>query len=212
MTAVELFRALLPKKSRRGIDETTLTYNNQLRQNLLDEILYLPTNLNPLPDTPMTASILTNRNYTEKKPSSTSMPAEYFVQWCGMTQTYDPNYTRVDLVKKDPLKLDEKPLKKILTKKYPWVLDVTEVRIKHKGDNRYIDETAIYMGPLEIHITVSPTHHTELMNPKVEEKVRHKLHEILLPLITCMYENNNKEKPTIIFSPEYSETILENIT
>jgi hypothetical protein len=94
-------------------------------------------------------------------------------------------------------------------KKHPWILDVTEVRIKTKATITY--ESAIYYGPLEIHITVSPIHHSELMNPDIEKKVREKLYLELLPLITCMYENNSKEKPTIIFSPSHSETILEYV-
>jgi hypothetical protein len=94
-------------------------------------------------------------------------------------------------------------------KKYPWILDVTEVRIKTKAQITY--ESAIYFGPLEIHITVSPRHHSELMIPNIEKKVREKLYVDLLPLITCMYENNNKDKPTIIFSPSHSETILEYV-
>ena len=110
---------------------------------------------------------------------------------------------------KDPLVLDHLPLKHFLVKKYPWILDVTEVRIKTKA--QITNESAIYFGPLEIHITVSPTHHSELMNPKIEKKVREKLYVDLLPLITCMYENNNKDKPSIIFSPSHSETILELI-
>jgi len=117
---------------------------------------------------------------------------------------------------KDPLVLDHLPLKHFLVKKYPWILDVTEVRIKplggaiNGGVTDYVSGT-IYYGPLEIHITVSPTHHSELMNPKIEKKVREKLYVDLLSLITCMYENNNKDKPTIIFSPSHSETILEYV-
>jgi hypothetical protein len=118
---------------------------------------------------------------------------------------------------KDPLVLDHLPLKHFLVKKYPWILDVTEVRIKplggaiNGGVTDYKVSGTIYYGPLEIHITVSPTHHSELMNPKIEKKVREKLYVDLLPLITCMYENNNKDKPIIIFSPSHSETILEYV-
>jgi hypothetical protein len=112
---------------------------------------------------------------------------------------------------KDPLVMDSNPLKHFLVKKYPWILDVTEVRIKpYSRANEYIDGV-IYFGPLEIHITVSPTHHSELINPDIERKVREKLYVDLLPLITCMYENNHKDKPIIIFSPSKSETILEYV-
>jgi hypothetical protein len=49
------------------------------------------------------------------------------------------------------------------------------------------------------------------MNPDIEKKVREKLYVELISLITCMYENNNKDKPIIIFSPSHSETILEYV-
>jgi len=113
---------------------------------------------------------------------------------------------------KDPLALDHLPLKHFLVKKYPWILDVTEVRVRPKGRLTHpIYESTIVYGPLEIHITVSPTHHSELMNPEIEKKVREKLYVDLLSLITCMYENNHKDKPIIIFSPSHSETILEYV-
>jgi hypothetical protein len=112
---------------------------------------------------------------------------------------------------KDPLVLDHLPLKHFLVKKYPWILDVTEVRIKPKATITNHIPGSIYFGPLEIHIIVSPTHHSELMNSDIEKKVREKLYVNLLPLITCMYENNNKDKPIIIFSPSHSETMLEYV-
>jgi hypothetical protein len=90
-------------------------------------------------------------------------------------------------------------------------LDVTEVRIRPKGKITQHIPGSIYYGPLEIHITVSPTHHSELMDPKIEKKVREKLYVDLLSLITCMYENNHKDRPIIIFSPSHSETILEYV-
>jgi hypothetical protein len=49
------------------------------------------------------------------------------------------------------------------------------------------------------------------MNPKIEKKVREKLYVDLLSLIACMYENNHKDRPIIIFSPSHSETILEYV-
>jgi len=47
--------------------------------------------------------------------------------------------------------------------------------------------------------------------PEIEKRVREKLYVDLISLITCMYENNNKDKPIIIFSPSHSETILEYV-
>jgi hypothetical protein len=141
-----------------------------------------------------------------KKQQPRDVPTTTSSLWCGTTIT---DVTSTLIKPKDPLVLDSNALKHFLVKKYPWILDVTEVRIKTKAQITY--ESAIYFGPLEIHITVSPTHHSELMIPNIEKKVREKLYVDLLPLITCMYENNNKDKPTIIFSPSHSETILEYV-
>jgi hypothetical protein len=128
--------------------------------------------------------------------------------WCGTTIT---DITSTLTAPKDPLALDHLPLKHFLVKKYPWILNVTEVRVKPKSRITNHIPGSIYFGPLEIHITVSPTHHSELMNPDIEKKVREKLYVDLLSLITCMYENNHKDKPIIIFSPSHSETILEHV-
>jgi hypothetical protein len=163
----------------------------------------------PIPQTPteelappMVADIVNKI----KKQQPRDVPTTTSSLWCGTTIT---DVTSTLIKPKDPLVLDSNALKHFLVKKYPWILDVTEVRIKTKAQITY--ESAIYFGPLEIHITVSPTHHSELMIPNIEKKVREKLYVDLLPLITCMYENNNKDKPTIIFSPSHSETILEYV-
>jgi hypothetical protein len=161
------------------------------------------------PEPPMVAEIV-NKISTEPvrtTPSTTSS------LWCGTTIT---DITSTLTAPKDPLALDHLPLKHFLVKKYPWILDVTEVRIRPRGGainggvTDYVSGV-IYFGPLEIHITVSPTHHSELMNPEIEKKVREKLYVDLLSLITCMYENNHKDKPIIVFSPSHSETILEYV-
>jgi len=154
------------------------------------------------PAPPMVADIVNKI----KKKQPRDVPTTTSLLWCGTTIT---DITSTLTGPKDPLDLDSKPLKHFLVKKYPWILDVTEVRIKTRA--QITNEPAIYFGPLEIHITVSPTHHSELMNPDIEKKVREKLYLELLPLLTCMYENNSKEKPTIIFSPSHSETILEYV-
>jgi hypothetical protein len=49
------------------------------------------------------------------------------------------------------------------------------------------------------------------MVPSIEKKVREKLYVDLIPIITCLYENNNGEKPIIIFSLSHSETILDYV-
>ena len=159
------------------------------------------------PSQPMVADIVNKINKKQPRdvPTTTTSLSTSLL-WCGTTIT---DFAKMVENEKDPLALDHLPLKHFLVKKYPWILDVTEVKIKTKAQITY--ESAIYFGPLEIHITVSPTHHSELMIPNIEKKVREKLYVDLLPLITCMYENNNKDKPTIIFSPSRSETILEYV-
>jgi len=207
MTVLKTLISFFTKEENREVEETQVRFNNQQDPHVLNQLLFVPTNLPLAHDTPMTASILTNKTntYQEKTPSPTSMPVEYFVQWCGSTLNYVASST---YEKKDPLKLDEKPLKRLLMKTFPWIIDVTEVRIKPKGRIDPNLEGVIYFGPLEIHITVSPTHHSELMNPNIEKLVRDKLYLFLLPLLTCMYENS-RGNPLIIFSPSHSETILE---
>jgi len=179
---------------------------------------YSPPPPPPIPQTPtekpappMVAKVVNKIKDKLKSnyPSSTSS-----LNICGTTIT---DITITDITStltkpKNPLVLDHLPLKHFLVKKYPWILDVTEVRIKPLGSLTHpIYESTIVYGPLEIHITVSPIHHSELMNPDVERKVREKLYSDMMPLITCMYENNHKEPPYIIFSPLHSETILEYV-
>jgi hypothetical protein len=113
---------------------------------------------------------------------------EYMTRWCGTTVSND------FMIKKETF--DEKPLKHFLTKQFKWIEDITEV--KQTNRNRF-----------EIHITVSPVHHSELMNPSVEKIVRRGLYKELAPLFTCIYGYTGSEEPTIIFSPSHSETILE---
>jgi hypothetical protein len=154
------------------------------------------------PSQPMVADIVNKI----KKQQPRAVPTTTSSLWCGTTIT---DFAK--MIEKDPLALDHIPLKHFLVKKYPWILDVTEVMVKPNGKITQHIPGSIYYGPLEIHITVSPTHHSELMNPDIEKKVREKLYVELISLITCMYENNNKDKPIIIFSPSHSETILEYV-
>ena len=162
------------------------------------------------PSQPMVADIVNKINKKQPRdvPTTTTSLSTSLL-WCGTTIT---DFAKMVENEKDPLALDHLPLKHFLVKKYPWILDVTEVRVRPKGRLTHpIYESTIVYGPLEIHITVSPTHHSELMNPEIEKKVREKLYVDLLSLITCMYENNHKDKPIIIFSPSHSETILEYV-
>ncbi len=64
---------------------------------------------------------------------------------------------------------------------------------------------------LEIHLTVSPIHHSELMNPRIEKIVRKKLIKDLMQLTSSIYGVSILSEPIIIFSPEHTETILEVI-
>jgi len=160
---------------------------------------------NELYQTPMVSEIV---NKITSEPVRTT-PSTTSSLWCGSTIT--------DVIKKteekDPYIVDHLPLKRMLMKTIPWIVDVTEVKVKKfhgtGGMPRIID--GIISGQLEIYITVSPTHHSELMNPKIEVEVREKLFVDLLPLLTCMYPNNSFMPPVIIFSPSHSETILEYV-
>jgi hypothetical protein len=160
---------------------------------------------NELYQTPMVSEIV---NKITSEPVRTT-PSTTSSLWCGSTIT--------DVIKKteekDPHIVDHLPLKRMLMKTIPWIVDVTEVKVKKfhgtGGMPRIID--GIISGQLEIYITVSPTHHSELMNPKIEVEVREKLFVDLLPLLTCMYPNNSFMPPVIIFSPSHSETILEHV-
>ena len=157
------------------------------------------------PSQPMVADIVNKI----KKQQPRAVPTTTSSLWCGTTIT---DFAKKIENEKDPLALDHLPLKHFLVKKYPWILDITEVRVRPTGRLTHpLYESTIVYGPLEIHITVSPTHHSELMNPEIEKRVREKLYVDLISLITCMYENNNKDKPIIIFSPSHSETILEYV-
>jgi hypothetical protein len=163
------------------------------------------------PEPPMVADIIdkiTTKVPVRETPTTTSS-LSFHELWCGSTVS---DFAKETKEEKDPLALDHLPLKHFLVKKYPWILDVTEVRVRPLGRLTHpIYESTIIYGPLEIHITVSPTHHSELMSPDIEKKVREKLYADMIPLITCMYENNHKDRPIIIFSPSHSETILEYV-
>lgn len=158
----------------------------------------------PLP--PMVSEIV---NKIISEPVRTT-PSTTSSLWCGTTVT-DITSTLTNEI--DPYVLDHKPLKRMLMKLVPWVLDVKEVRVKKFfGTGGHAQEMdGIMTGPLEIYITVSPTHHSELMNPKIEIEIREKLFLHLLPLAKCIYPNHLYMNPTIIFSPSHSESILDYV-
>jgi len=172
---------------------------------------YLANQQLPEPEIPMVAKEIYDikeKTSAPKYPTATSslnQEEEYYQRWCGTTvnDLYNEN-----VKKEDPLALNHQPLKRMLMKLFPWILDITEVRIK-KSKVSFRDFTPY--GPLEIHITVSPIHYSELMSPEIEKKVREKLFTEMLPLLTCMFENGGKEKPTIIFSPIPTKTILNYV-
>ena len=160
------------------------------------------------PNPPMVSELL-NKMMSEPvrtTPTTTSS----ILLWCGTTVTDTTSSLTNEI---DPYVLDHKPLKRMLMKLVPWVLDVKEVRVKKffGTGGRAQEECGIMIGPLEIYITVSPTHHSELMNPEIEVEVREKLFEHLLPLAKCIYPNHMDMNPTIIFSPSRSKTILEYV-
>jgi hypothetical protein len=160
------------------------------------------------PNPPMVSELL-NKMMSEPVRTTPTTTSSISL-WCGTTVT-DTTSTLTNEI--DPYVLGHKPLKRMLMKLVPWVLDVKEVRVKKffGTGGRAQEECGIMIGPLEIYITVSPTHHSELMNPEIEVEVREKLFEHLLPLAKCIYPNHMDMNPTIIFSPSRSKTILEYV-
>lgn len=98
--------------------------------------------------------------------------------------------------------LDEKPLKHFLMKYFTWIKDVTEVSLRNSFNRT---------PSVDVHITVSPTHHTELMDDRISRIVNNKLQQKISSLLIAMYPEIKDERPNFIFFPEYSETILELI-
>jgi hypothetical protein len=170
------------------------------------------------PTPPMVADVVDK--ITKEQPRNVPTTTSSLIQERVCGTTVSDFATEITNEKKDPLVLNHLPLKKILTRVFPWILDITEVRIiPNGGINRAMEmlnqspnsSKIKIFGRIQIHITVSPTHYSELMNPNIERKVRDQLYKEILPLVTCMFEDNNKDKPSIIFSPEHSETILEYV-
>lgn len=146
-------------------------------------------------------------NSVRLTPSSTSsLSSENPMNFCGTT--VHSSYEKTTEKTVDPRMRDERPLKHYLMKRFPWILDVTSVEV-HWPHGQKIEPGSILLGPLNIHITVSPQHHTELMSPSIEKKVKEYLCKDIKPVLTCMYGYNHGKSPRIIFSPEFSETILE---
>lgn len=146
-------------------------------------------------------------NTVRLTPSSTSSSIlRDYMNFCGTTIHSSHETTSEKNI--DPKIRDERPLKHYLMKRFPWILDVTSVEV-HWPHGKPIEKGSILLGPLNIHITVSPQHHTELMSPWIEKKVKDHLCKDILPVLTCMYGNNHGKSPRIIFSPVPSETILE---
>lgn len=96
--------------------------------------------------------------------------------------------------------LDEKPLKHFLMKYFTWIKDVTEVSIRNSFNRT---------PSVDIHITVSPTHHTELMDDRISRIVCNKLRKKISSLLIAMYPDIKDGNPNFIFFPEHSETILD---
>ena len=82
-------------------------------------------------EVPMVAEVVNNlkNDGLRNTPSGTSSLSDYFERMCGTTVTdITSTLTKPPSKIKDPLVLDHVPLKRILTKIFPWILDVTEVR------------------------------------------------------------------------------------
>lgn len=125
--------------------------------------------------------------HIQRFPSVTSHISEQYYQlWCGST-----------INELSEIKYDPKPLKHFLCKYFTWIKDVTSV------DNRTQN--------IDVHVTISPIHHTELMNPIIEKKIRDSIMTEITQLMTCMYNLPQKTRIQLIYHPSHSETILEYI-
>lgn len=202
MTPVRTFLEIVRESF--GINRTVSVHNYDYYQ--LPPPLPIPQqpkekpNPKMLPEGFINIVIEKEENLIRNTPTPTSTRyEEYTARWCGTTENnliMSGSTDFNDWVYKEK-SYDEKPLKHFLMKKFDWIEDVTEVKKRNRRG-------------IEVHITVSPIHHTELMNPILEKLVREKLYEELVPLVTCMYEDIGQEKPIVIFSPSPSETILEH--
>lgn len=118
--------------------------------------------------------------------TSSHLNEQYYQYWCGST-----------INELSQMKYDPKPIKHFLCKHFSWIEDVTSV------DNRNQN--------IDVHVTISPIHHTELMNPIIEKKIRDFIMPEITQLMTCMYNLSPKNIIQIIYHPSHSETILEHI-
>lgn len=105
------------------------------------------------------------------------------------------------------IELDVTPLKKFVKKMFPFVIDVSQLKVDETG---YTDGRKTISNP-EIKLIVSPTHRCELYSKDIEDKVKSHIREKLIPLLTTMYEINSGFGLQIYFGSERSETILEHL-
>ena len=105
------------------------------------------------------------------------------------------------------IELDVTPLRKFVKKMFPFVIDVSHLKVNETG---YTDGRKTMSNP-EIKLIVSPTHRCELYSEDIEDKVKSHIREKLIPLLTTMYEINSGFGLQIYFGSERSETILEHL-
>ncbi len=105
------------------------------------------------------------------------------------------------------IELDVTPLKKFVKKMFPFVIDVSQLKVNETG---YTDGRKTMSNP-EIKLIVSPAHRCELYSEDIEDKVKSHIREKLIPLLTTMYEINSGFGLQIYFGSERSETILEHL-
>lgn len=190
-------------------DPMTHVYNHEGLHAVEDYFLpqYRPEPIVTEPEMISEVILEDRKNPLRLTPSGTSsLSLENYMHFCGSTVNSSFETTTEENI--DPRKKDERPLKHYMMKRFPWILDVTSVEVYWPHGNK-LEKDAIPLGPLNIHITVSPQHHTELMSPTIEKKVKDHLCKDILPILTCMYGNNHGQSPRIIFSPVITETILE---
>jgi hypothetical protein len=131
--------------------------------------------------------------------------AEYYATWCGTTMdmsgylcsgstTVGVAITKID-ISGNELLIHQKTILKYLKKRYQFITDLTLTL----GDK----------FTLSFWVEVSPTHYSELMDPKIEKVVKEKLLKEINYYSIGMINSKFKDKLDLIFIPQKSETILE---
>jgi hypothetical protein len=105
------------------------------------------------------------------------------------------------------IELDITPLNKFVKNMFPFVIDVSFLRV---NESTYTDGRRTLENP-QIKLIVSPAHRAELYSEDIEDKVKNHIRKKLIPLLKTMYEISTGFGLEIYFGSERSETILEHL-